>query len=106
MDRVYKFNNKVIETWLLVDSQQIDCKPKWKILVEVTTQAESEFIWRNRHGAYYCEPFCDGAINSENIDKNIDMIKIFSFYEFYMFLRDFHKNITGTIEKYNAGTAQ
>lgn len=90
---------KVIETWLLVDSQQIDCKPKWKMLVTVTTQQESDFIWHNRHGAYYCELFCDGAINRETKKSpwykkdGYDKIKKLSFYRYLMFLRDFHKNI-------------
>ena len=35
---------KVKETWLLVDNQQIDCKPKWEMFVTITTQEESDFI--------------------------------------------------------------
>ena len=37
---------KVKETWLLVDNQQIDCKPKWEMFVTITTQEESDFIWQ------------------------------------------------------------
>lgn len=98
---------KVKETWLLVDNQQIDCKPKWGMFVTITTQEESDFIWNHRYGAYCSEIFCDGEISQKTKESlwykkdGYDKIKKLSFNRYLMFMRDFNKNIDDAIKKYN-----
>ena len=98
---------KVKETWLLVDNQQIDCKPKWEMFVTITTQEESDFIYNHRYGTYCCEVFCDGAISQKTKESlwykkdGYDKTKKLSFNRYLMFMRDFNKNIDDAIEKYN-----
>lgn len=103
---------KVIETWVLADNQQIDCKPKWQMFVTVTTQSEIDFIWLNRHGKYNCELFCDGAITGDIKElpwykkDGYDKMKKLSFSRYFSFMRDFNINIASAIVKYNVGITQ